>query len=184
MGRLSRRVNGEAVGGTPVRRAWGTGDRVAMKAKDEGGRDVIDRHVYAPHYLVLIANALASGASRLYFDHLGFGVNEARILAILGHNGQLTQPQMSGVLVMNKSIVSRSLQTLLDRRLVEPMAASRPQLFQLTEAGYVAHAVVVKISLDRENLLFDGIDADQREQLLTLLKRMLDNMANVNRYTL
>jgi hypothetical protein len=39
-------------------------------------RKVIDRHLYVPHYLVVLANGMERGQSRIYLKHFGIGINE------------------------------------------------------------------------------------------------------------
>jgi DNA-binding MarR family transcriptional regulator len=142
-------------------------------------KPVIDRHVYVPHHLHLIANALTSGASRIYLDNFDIGLNEGRIAAVLGHVPGLTSSELGTAMAMNKSIVSRSLWTMLERGLIRQTGSARARRNWLTEEGYRIEAQVVAITLAREKLLIDGFSAEEKAQLLSFLTRMQANLAKV-----
>jgi DNA-binding MarR family transcriptional regulator len=138
-------------------------------------RPIIDRYLFAPHYLSLIANVLTSGSSREYLSRYGVGLNEARIITVLGHVPGLTPPELSTAMAMNKSIVSRSLASLMEREFIRQEGTPRALHNYLTEAGSLIHDRIVPIALGREEALLAGITPEERRQLLQLLVRMLKN---------
>jgi DNA-binding MarR family transcriptional regulator len=145
-------------------------------------RPVIDRHLYAPHYLMIIANALSAGASRLYLQRFDLGINEGRIIAVLGHEPGKTALAIGQAMVINKSIISRSLRTLLERGLVCPAGVGRGCRYSLTGSGKIIHDAIVRMASDREQLLLAGIDPAERQVLIRLLAQMLANVETMNRY--
>jgi DNA-binding MarR family transcriptional regulator len=145
-------------------------------------RRVIDRHLYVPHYLVVLANGLAWSQSRIYLKHLGIGINEARILTVVAHTPDATAAEICEILVMNKSIVSRSLQVLESKGLVEVGAAKRSRPVTLTESGFALHDRVVEVSLDREKLLLSGFSPTEKAIVLGYLARMFNNLERANAY--
>jgi DNA-binding MarR family transcriptional regulator len=145
-------------------------------------RPVIDRHVYAPHYLMIIANALSAGASRLYLQRLDLGINEGRIVAVLGHEPGKTALEIGQAMMINKSIISRSLRTLMARELVRAAGTGRGCRYTLTGEGTVIHDAIVRMAFDREELLLAGIAPAERRALVRLLARMLANVETMNRY--
>jgi DNA-binding MarR family transcriptional regulator len=155
---------------------------VIMAEDARQSRTVLNRHTYVPHYVMITANALAAGASRLYRNHFDLGINEGRITAVLGHEPDRTALEIGNAVAMNKSIISRSLHTLLERGLVSQSGGGRGRRYRLTEAGERVHDAVVRMSLDREALLLQGIDDAERSTLLRLLGRMLDNVTEMNSY--
>lgn len=78
-------------------------------------------------------------------------------------------------MAMNKSIVSRSLASLVERELVRQEGTPRALHNYLTDAGFVIHDRIVPIALGREEKLLSGITPEERRQLLQLLARMLKN---------
>ena len=141
---------------------------------------VIDRFVYAPHYIVLIANALTAGASRTYFRTIGFGINESRLLSVLGHSPGMTQAALGTALAMNKSIVSRGLAALGAAGCVAAAGPDRARRFTLTEAGRRHHDVIVSLSMARQERLLAGFDGRERALLIDMLARLLANIPSVN----
>jgi DNA-binding MarR family transcriptional regulator len=135
----------------------------------------IDRHRYVPHYLALIANVFTSGSSREYLARYGVGLNEARIVGVLGHVPGLTPSQLGTAMGMNKSVVSRSLAAMVRQGLVEQSGPARALRTVLTPAGHVLHDRVVFMALRREERLLQGFSAAEREVLLDFLVRMLRN---------
>ncbi|MPT48670.1 MAG: MarR family transcriptional regulator [Sphingobium sp.] len=145
-------------------------------------RQVIDRHLYVPHYLVVLANGMERGQSRIYIKHLGIGINEARIITVVAHSGPLTAAEISEILVMNKSITSRSLQTLEAKALVEIGAAKRSRPVTLTAEGYRLHDRIITVSLAREKLMLNGFSPNEKAIVLGYLARMFSNMELANNY--
>jgi DNA-binding MarR family transcriptional regulator len=143
---------------------------------------LIDRHLYVPHYLMVLANGMAWGQSRIYLKHLGIGINEARILTVVAHMPDCIATEICDILVMNKSIASRSLQVLEARGLIEGGANKRSRPIKLTEQGIALHDRVVTVSLEREKLLLAGFSPNEKTIVLGYLARMFDNLALTNAY--
>jgi DNA-binding MarR family transcriptional regulator len=149
---------------------------------DEGDRPVLNRHTHVAHHLAVLANAMTSGGSRIYLERFDFGLNEGRIVAVLGHTPGMTAAELGVAMAMNKSIVSRSLWTMLDRGLVRQTGSVRARRNWLTDEGYRIEAEVVRITLAREELLIDGFSAEEKAQLLSFLTRMQGNLSKVTAY--
>lgn len=142
-------------------------------------RLVLNRHIHVAHHLAVLANAMTSGGSRIYLDRFDFGLNEGRITAVLGHTPGMTAAELGAAMAMNKSIVSRSLWTMLERGLIRQSGSARARRNWLTEEGYRIEAQVVAITLAREKLLIDGFSTEEKAQLLSFLTRMQANLAKV-----
>lgn len=145
-------------------------------------RKVIDRHLYVPHYLVVLANGMERGQSRIYLKHLGIGINEARIITVVAHSGPLSAAEISEILVMNKSITSRSLQILEAKALVDIGETKRSRPISLTAEGYKLHDRIVEVSLEREKLMLNGFSPNEKAIILGYLARMFSNMELANNY--
>jgi len=147
-----------------------------------GDRRVLDRHTYVPHYLMVLANGMASGQSRLYLKQLGLGINECRITTILAHVPGLQANEMSAMLSMNKSIVSRSVNSLIRRGMIEPVYPSGPRKLRLTALGQRRHRDIVEVAIERERLLLTGLTPNDKTILLGYLARLFANMPIVDAY--
>jgi DNA-binding MarR family transcriptional regulator len=142
------------------------------------GRRVIDRHLFVPHYLAVLANGMIWSQSRFYLDNYAAGLNEVRLITVIAHTPGQTAKQLSSMLVMNKSIVSRSLGELKIKQLVMEQIVNRSRTFTLTDAGYDLNDKIVRISLERERRLLAGFTPNDKAILIGYLARMFDNLAS------
>lgn len=159
-----------------------TSDSAASSPVGEGARPVLNRHTHVAHHLTVLANAMTSGGSRIYLERFDFGLNEGRITAVLGHTPGMTAAELGTAMAMNKSIVSRSLWTMLERGLIRQTGTVRARRNWLTEQGYAFEAQVVAITLAREKLLLDGFSAEDKATLLSFLTRMQGNLGKVTAF--
>lgn len=143
---------------------------------------VIDRHLYVPHYLVVLANGMERGQSRIYLKHFDIGINEARIITVIAHSGAMSAAEICEILVMNKSIASRSLQVLEGKGLVEIGEGKRSRPVSLTAEGLALNERIVEVSLARERLLLEGFTPNEKAIVLGYLARMFSNLELANAY--
>jgi DNA-binding MarR family transcriptional regulator len=139
-------------------------------------RRVIDRHVFVPHYLAVLANGMIWSQSRFYLERYGAGINEVRLITVIAHSPGLTAKGLCGELMMNKSIVSRSIAELIDKKLIFEEKNGKSRQYFLTDAGYDLNGQIVKISLERERRLLSGFSPNDKTILLGYLARMFDNL--------
>ena len=142
----------------------------------------IDRERYAPYYLTVIANAISSSASQVYLREFGIGVNDWRVVSHLGLDPGCTAQVISNVLQLDKSVVSRSVKTLVDRGLVGVETTPGFRRLYLTAAGAELHKRMVPVALEREQLLLAGLDDADVALLLGLLRRVHANLPALTAY--
>src|SRR4051794_26616000 len=142
----------------------------------------IDRDRYLPYYLGVIANALSSSASQVYLREFGIGVNDWRVVSHLGMEPGCTAQTISNVLQVDKSVVSRSVKTLVDRGLVTVESTPGFRRLYLTRAGAALHKEIVPVALQREHLLTAGLEPGEVDQLLALLRRLHANLPALTAY--
>ena len=148
-------------------------------SRESGGqavRTVLDAAEFVPHLLTASANAMTAAGSRWFFTTYGFGVNEGRIIGVLGHRPGLTAAQLGQLMAMNKSIVSRGLANLQQLGLIRGVGPVRGRQSFLTESGRRLHDEIVAASYISEDVLLDGFSPRQREQMLDLLKKLYANI--------
>jgi DNA-binding MarR family transcriptional regulator len=142
----------------------------------------IDRERYAPYYLTVIANAISSSASQVYLREFGIGVNDWRVVSHLGLEPGCTAQVISNVLRVDKSVVSRSVKTLVDRGLVAVETTPGFRRLYLTARGAQVHKDMVPVALERERLLLAGLADAEVDQLLGLLRRVHANLPALTAY--
>ena len=136
----------------------------------------INRHHFVPHYLGAISNALIWSQSRFFLEAFDCGINEIRVVSVLADSGELTGRGFCDALMMNKSIVSRTLRELQEKQLIWSPGEGRNRKYRLTDSGYVLNAKIVKISLERERRLLRGFSDRDKVIMLGYLAKMVENL--------
>jgi DNA-binding MarR family transcriptional regulator len=157
-------------------RAAAEGFSEMSSGEDRRQEPTINRHVFVPHYLGVLSNSFIWSQSRYFLETYGTGVNEIRVISVLADCEELTATGLCDALVMNKSIVSRTLKGLQAKELIHSKDSGRNQHFRLTEEGYDLNAKIVKISLAREKRLLRGLSDSDKVILLGYLARMVENL--------
>ncbi|MFD1507222.1 MarR family transcriptional regulator [Georgenia yuyongxinii] len=135
-----------------------------------------------PYYLVTIGNAISWGSALGYLRRFGVGVNEWRLMAHVANEPGCTAADVSRFLRTNKAVVSRSLKTLQDKGLVGLDSADGARRIYLTEDGVALHDRILPIAVRREQILLDGLDEEERELLIGMLRRMHANLTAMNEF--
>lgn len=148
-----------------------------MSAKyDRRQEPTINRFTFVPHYLGVLSNSFIWSQSRYFLHTYDLGVNEIRVISVLAYSNELSATGLCDALVMNKSIVSRTLAKLQEKAVIVTNGGGRNQTFRLTDLGYDFNAKIVKISLARENRLLRGLSETDRVILLGYMAKMVDNL--------
>jgi DNA-binding MarR family transcriptional regulator len=145
-----------------------------------GAPRILDRYSYVPHYLTVLATGLTADQQRLYADGLGIGFNESRIVSILVAEA-MSAVDISRVLDMHKSIVSRCLRTMLEKGWIERADTPRRK-FRLTESGIERNERIVDTALARQALLLEGFTPNEKTIVLGYLARMYANLGSVRAF--
>jgi DNA-binding MarR family transcriptional regulator len=135
-----------------------------------------------PYYLVTIGNAISWGSAREYLDRFGIGVNEWRLMAHIANEPGTTAAGVSQFLRIDKAIISRSLKNLIDKGLAGTDSSEGPRRIYLTEKGVLQHDEILPIAIRRQEILLEGLDQDERELLIGMLRRMHANLAAMNEF--
>ncbi len=104
--------------------------------------------------------------------HVPLTPSQAHALQVLGQEEMLTQYQLASQLRLEKSTVSRLVQSLVERGWVE--RASNPDnrremLLTLTDAGHTSFEEVQANAVDKYRMMWSHIPEDRRAQVLDAL---------------
>lgn len=111
-----------------------------------------------------------------------YGVTPAQIHVLLylhRHGGQAPQCDVTGHLKVKPSTAAGILDRMAERGLVERSvseADGRRKFITLTEKGREQQEVFRSVFLETEELMRSGLSETERETLLTLLKRVINNL--------
>ena len=155
-------------------------DAFSEQAVPQG--DVIDLERYVPAYFVWIANKLTRGASQNYLNLFGVGAEVWRCMVLLAIHETVSAQQVSQIIGMDKASVSRCFKQMADKKLIalelDP-TDGRLRMASLTLHGRHVHDQILGIAMARERALLEVLDAQDRETLIRLLKRLHENLPAV-----
>lgn len=147
---------------------------------------VVDLERYVPAFLTWIANKLSRGASQQYLDTFEVGIETWRCLVLLAIEGSISAQQVSKVIGMDKGSVSRCFKSMQERGLITlglDAKDGRLRIATLTAKGRELHDQIIGIALERERAFLSVLTDSERETLIGLLKRLHENLPEVEKAT-
>jgi DNA-binding MarR family transcriptional regulator len=142
----------------------------------------LDLDRYVPAIITFIANKLSNSATAFYQRNFGVNVTEWRIMSLLAIEPGIPASRICSVIGFDKGPVSRTLAVMKKRGLVAIRSApedGRSHAISLTTKGRATHDEVIVAALERERRLLSCLDAQEREVLIALLRRLHDNLGTV-----
>jgi DNA-binding MarR family transcriptional regulator len=137
---------------------------------------------YVPAYLIWIANKLSRGSSQHYLNLFGVGAEVWRCMVLLAIHDTVSAQQVSQIIGMDKASVSRCFKVMSEKKVItlelEP-SDGRIRLARLTVHGRHIHDQILGIALAREKELLAVLSASEQETLIHLLKRLHENLPQV-----
>ena len=133
---------------------------------------------FAPYRLSVLSNRVSTSIASAYRDRFALSVTEWRIMAVLGEYPGLSGEEVSNKTQIEKSMLSRSIQKLLARHLLERNVDEqdrRRQVLNLSELGNDIYAQIVPLSLDYEKRLLACFNAQERKQFSQLIDRLSEH---------
>lgn len=149
-------------------------------------RKAVDLEHYAPAYFTWIANKLSSGASQAYLAAFDVGIETWRVLVLLAIEPSLSAQRVCKVIGMDKASVSRTFKSMQARGFITIGLDSedgRLRVASITDAGREIHDRILDIALVRDRALMSVLAPEERRQLLSLLRRLHDNLPAVEAST-
>lgn len=132
---------------------------------------------FLPYQLSVTSYAVGGVIAWEYETRFGLKIPEWRVLALLGERGEMTQRDLVDASRMDKVTVNRAVKAMVERDLVKRLPASRDGRshgLRLTRGGTALYGEIVPAALAMDTRLSGVLNADEKEQLATLLKRMRD----------
>jgi DNA-binding MarR family transcriptional regulator len=123
----------------------------------------------------LLSNALVWRESQELRRQFQLGTNDWRVISALASRPGASATEVTEFLGLNKAVVSKSVNTLLERQLlllIDGPRGSRPMY--LTQAGAEMHDAMLPISMRGQEIILADLSSGEVEQLNLLLRRMLE----------
>ena len=130
---------------------------------------------FLPYRLSVLANTVSRSIAQLYADRFGLTIPEWRVMAVLGHHGELSASGVCERTLMDKVTVSRAVARLVDHRRLErrvDVGDRRRTLVSLTPAGRAVYRKIVPLAQEYEARLLDVLSVRERESLDRLLAKL------------
>ncbi len=134
---------------------------------------------FLPYRLVVAATLGSRALARIYGRHFGIGIPEWRVIAMLGQFDRLTARDVGELSHMHKTKVSRSVNALAERGLVEksPNRDDRREAFlSLTPPGRRIYDQIAPMALTFEKRLMDDIPAAEMQAFERVLSTLTERV--------
>lgn len=130
---------------------------------------------FVPYRLSILSNIVSSTIAVAYRDEFGLSVTEWRIMAVLGEFPGVSGEEVSMKTQIEKSMLSRAIQKLLQRNLIERSIDSkdrRKQVLKLSATGEKIYHQIVPMSLEYETELLKCFNDQEQQQFSQLVDRL------------
>lgn len=130
---------------------------------------------FLPYRLSVLSNRISADIAAFYQQRFGLAVTEWRVMAILGRFPGVSGMDVTERTAMDKVAVSRAVNALIDRGLVDRVFDSndrRRSILSLSEAGQQVYDEVAPLALKLEASLLQSLDGEERATLWRLLDKL------------
>lgn len=137
-------------------------------------KQILTLERYLPYRLSILSNKVSGIIAQTYKHKFALSITEWRIMAVLGEYPGISADEVSAKTQIEKSILSRAISKLLQRKLIEREFDSedkRRSVLALTKTGLSVYDEMVPISYDYEQRLLECFDKKEREQFSQLIDR-------------
>jgi DNA-binding MarR family transcriptional regulator len=112
----------------------------------------------------------------------GLGSTEWKVLSVVAGRPQSSGAQIAEFLSIDRGLVSRTIQALARRNYVRVEKTGKQSNYQavsLSPEGARIHSEALITALEREKLILSNIGIEERDAMISSLKKMLGNMKAV-----
>lgn len=130
---------------------------------------------YLPYHLTVTGNAVSNLIGGAYRARFGLTVWQWRVLCTLGAEGPMTAQDVVALSAMDKVTVSRAIQGLRERGLVNRVKSKRDARaydLHLTAHGRTAYREIAPVALAYQDQILSDLSPDERKKLMALLQRI------------
>lgn len=148
-----------------------------MSAKSPRSR-VLTLEEYLPYRLSILSNRISGIIAQDYKDKFGLSITEWRIMAVLGEYPGASADEVSNKTQIEKSIISRAVQKLLTRHLIQREVDTtdrRRQNLSLTNIGNEVYQQIVPVSYAYEESLVSCLSKSEAKQLNSIINKLYDH---------
>jgi DNA-binding MarR family transcriptional regulator len=130
---------------------------------------------FLPYRLSVLSNRVSQDIAGLYSERFGLSITEWRVMAVLGHQSQLSANTVADRTAMDKVAVSRAVSGLLEKKILirqtDPADGRRSSL-KLSAKGYSVFDQIVPLALTLERRILASLTPTEQTQLLAILDKL------------
>lgn len=144
---------------------------------------ILNLERFLPYRISILSNRLSAIIAQTYKNKFALSTTEWRIMAVLGEYAGSSAEEVSIKTQVEKSIVSRSLSKLLNRRLVSrsvDVNDRRRQNLTLTQTGEDIYSQIVPVSYAYEDRLLECFNREERAIFDSLVDRLYEQARNID----
>lgn len=144
---------------------------------------ILNLERFLPYRISILSNRLSAIIAQTYKNKFALSITEWRIMAVLGEYAGSSAEEVSIKTQVEKSIVSRSISKLLNRRLVSRTVDAndrRRQNLTLTETGEDIYSQIVPVSYAYEDRLLACFSAQERAIFDGLVARLYQHAGQID----
>jgi len=139
---------------------------------------------FLPYRFSILAKRLSDTLAREYAERFGLTIPEWRVMAVLGHEGELSASGVCERTLMDKVTVSRAVARMVEQGRLErrvDAADRRRTRLRLAAAGRAIYRKIVPLARQYEARLLGGLSTREQESLDRLLVKLADGIAAIDR---
>jgi DNA-binding MarR family transcriptional regulator len=130
---------------------------------------------FLPYRLSVLSNRVSQDIAELYSERFGLSITGWRVMAVLGHEQNLSANQVAERTAMDKVAVSRAVSGLLEQNILirqsDPTDGRRSSL-KLSAKGYSMFDQIVPLALSLERQILGSLSPAEQTQLLAILDKL------------
>ncbi|MEH6444611.1 MAG: MarR family transcriptional regulator [Oceanospirillaceae bacterium] len=141
----------------------------------EINKQILTLEGFFPYKLSVSSNKISGLFADIYQDKFALSITQWRIMAILGEYPDSSADDVSNKTHIEKSILSRAINKLLQRNLIQRAFSEtdkRRSMLSLTSTGIDVYNEIVPLSYEYEKQLLTCFNATEKAQFNTLLEKL------------
>ncbi len=149
---------------------------------DEKVRPLLTLERFLPYRLSILSNKVSSMIADAYQDKFALSITEWRIMAVLGEYPGISADEISVKTQIEKSILSRSVNKLLKRKLLTrelSQSDRRRSHIHLSNTGRAVYQEIVPLSYEYEKALLACFSEQEKQQLSQLIDRLYQHSSEL-----
>ena len=130
---------------------------------------------FFPYQLSVSSNKISGLFADIYQDKFALSITQWRIMAVLGENPDISADDVSHKTQIEKSILSRAINKLLQRKLIQRVFSEtdkRRSMLSLTATGIDVYNEIIPLSHQYEKQLLSCFSQNEKDQFYSSLEKL------------